>query len=259
MICPNCGFENEKDSRFCGNCGARLPEKKSKTPLTIALVIVFVILAAAVIGYFAYDFLSDDKEEVRQEEQQPDTGEAEEEAAGEIEGEVQDEESREEGWEITNVAAPASTGSARELSVAQAMATSVIDQQGYDNSADMVLDGKDETSWQEGVSGDGIGEGISLYFDQEYEVKYIALKLGNWRSDDYYAQNNRPETLKITMGGQSAELSFADLKQEQWIAVDGDCNTSEIKFEIVSVYHGSNPDWDDTCIAEISVYGEEEM
>lgn len=259
MICPNCGFENEKDSRFCGNCGARLPEKKSKTPLIIALVIVFVILAAAVIGYFAYDFLSDDKEEVRQEEQQPDTGEAEEEAAGEIEGEVQDEESREEGWLITNVAAPASTGSARELSVAQAMATSVIDQQGYDNSADMVLDGKDETSWQEGVSGDGIGEGISLYFDQEYEVKYIALKLGNWRSDDYYAQNNRPETLKITMGGQSAELSFADLKQEQWIAVDGDCNTSEIKFEIVSVYHGSNPDWDDTCIAEISVYGEEEM
>ena len=189
MICPNCGFENEKDSRFCGNCGARLPEKKSKTPLIIALVIVFVILAAAVIGYFAYDFLSDDKEEVRQEEQQPDTGEAEEEAAGEIEGEVQDEESREEGLYVISIA---STGSARELSVAQAMATSVIDQQGYDNSADMVLDGKDETSWQEGVSGDGIGEGISLYFDQEYEVKYIALKLGNWRSDDYYAQNTPP-------------------------------------------------------------------
>ena len=42
--------------------------------MIIALVIVFVILAAAVIGYFAYDFLSDDKEEVRQEEQQPDTG-----------------------------------------------------------------------------------------------------------------------------------------------------------------------------------------
>ena len=41
--------------------------------------------------------------------------------------------------------------------MAQAMATSVIDQEGHDNSAAMVLDGRDETSWQEGVAGEGIG------------------------------------------------------------------------------------------------------
>ncbi|MBU0769266.1 MAG: zinc ribbon domain-containing protein, partial [Proteobacteria bacterium] len=24
MFCPNCGFENEENSQFCGNCGNQL-------------------------------------------------------------------------------------------------------------------------------------------------------------------------------------------------------------------------------------------
>ena len=44
MKCPVCGFENENDSQFCGNCGTPLipeePEKKGskKTPVIIAVV-----------------------------------------------------------------------------------------------------------------------------------------------------------------------------------------------------------------------------
>lgn len=57
MKCPVCGFENENDSQFCGNCGTPLipeePEKKGskKTPVIIAVVIIVVIIAAALIGY----------------------------------------------------------------------------------------------------------------------------------------------------------------------------------------------------------------
>ena len=49
MKCPVCGFENENDSQFCGNCGTPLipeePEKKGskKTPVIIAVVIIVVI------------------------------------------------------------------------------------------------------------------------------------------------------------------------------------------------------------------------
>lgn len=276
MKCPVCGFENENDSQFCGNCGTPLipeePEKKGskKTPVIIAVVIIVVIIAAALIGYFAYDMISDNDdmivmEETEEETTEQDTKEESDKDTGEdgtdeeeTETAAAEETEPEDGvWTFSYTSAPVSLGTSFELPVAQAMATSVIDQEGHDNSAAMVLDGRDETSWQEGVAGEGIGEGISLYLDREYEVKYLAFKLGNWRSDDYYLQNNRPETLKITMGGQETEVSFSNMKQEQWIAVEGDCDTSEIKFEIVSVYQGTNPSWNDTCIAEISVYGEE--
>ena len=74
MKCPVCGFENENDSQFCGNCGTPLipeePEKKGskKTPVIIAVVIIVVIIAAALIGYFAYDMLSDNGDMIAMEE-----------------------------------------------------------------------------------------------------------------------------------------------------------------------------------------------
>lgn len=271
MRCPICGFENENDSQFCGNCGTPLipeePEKKGskKTPVIIAVVAVVVVILAAAAGYFAYDMLSDgDSKQTKEEtegadtttESENDTDTKQEETEKEDTEESAEEETEDGVWDLYVTAAPASLGNAYELPVSQAMATSVIDQAGYDNSAAMVLDGRDETSWQEGVSGEGIGEGISLYLDQEYSVKYLAFKLGNWRSSDYYAQNNRPQTLKITMGDQETQVTFPDLRQEQWVAVEGDCDTSEIKLEIVSVYRGTNPSWNDTCIAEVSAYGE---
>lgn len=74
MKCPVCGFENENDSQFCGNCGTPLipeePEKKGskKTPVIIAVVIIVVIIAAALIGYFAYDMISDNDDMIVMEE-----------------------------------------------------------------------------------------------------------------------------------------------------------------------------------------------
>lgn len=266
MKCPRCGYKNIREARFCERCGTPLPQKKSKAPVIIAVVCVAVIIFAVLIGYFAYDILSDGSKAVVREEEIP-GGSGEDEKAPQPEGgaeetqEDPEEETEEEEdgvWDMYNISPPSSVGAASEVVVTQAMATSVIDQEGHDNSAGMVVDGRDETSWQEGVPGDGIGEGISLYFDGEYEIRYIAFKLGNWRGDSYYTQNNRPQTLKITMDGQEKEITFDDVKQEQWVEVSGDCDASDLKIEIVSVYGGTNPDWDDTCIAEVSVYGEKE-
>ena len=44
---------------------------------------------------------------------------------------------------------------------------------------------------------------------------------------------------------------------EQWVKIDGDCETSQIQIEIVEVYQGTSAVWDDTCIAEIGIYGED--
>jgi len=86
------------------------------------------------------------------------------------------------------------------IPVTDARATSTISQADVINSPTVVFDGLDETSWQEGVDGYGIGEGLVGYFSDPFAVKYIGFKLGNWKSDKYYFGNAKPKTLTITLG-----------------------------------------------------------
>ena len=98
---------------------------------------------------------------------------------------------------------------------------------------------------------------VTFYLDRVYEVKYLAFNLGNWRSGDYYRENHRPQRLTITMNGRETQVDFPDEKTKQWVAVEEGCDTSLITITIEDVYYGSNPDWDDTCIAEVEIYGED--
>lgn len=152
-------------------------------------------------------------------------------------------------------ATPSSMGSYTKLGVQYASATSVVDQQGHDNSADMVLDGRDETSWQEGVDGMGIGEGLTFEFDREYKLKYISFKLGNWRTVDYYQQNNRPKTLEIITDNSVSTVTFPNSQEEYWVEFSEECPTSEIQIVIRDAYQGTSSKWNDTCIAGIEMYG----
>lgn len=52
MICKNCGFENEKDAKFCENCGSKVKSKNKlkktqKILLTILSVMIVIVLAYA--------------------------------------------------------------------------------------------------------------------------------------------------------------------------------------------------------------------
>lgn len=136
-----------------------------------------------------------------------------------------------------------------------ATATSEINQEGYDNSAAMVLDGNLETSWQEGVAGDGSGEKLTLKLGRACNVKYLVLYLGNWRSDDYFAGNNRPKEMTITVGKVSQQITFPSDRTAYCIRLSSPCRAKKITLQIDSVYQGEK--WDDTCIAEVEVYGEE--
>lgn len=141
------------------------------------------------------------------------------------------------------------------LEVATASSSSELVQEGSDpNNAWMVLDEKDETSWQENVSGPGIGETLNFSFSGEQKVKYMSFKLGNWRNDKYYKGNNIPETLKICMGELEFSVTFPKKQQEFWVELSEAFPTYDVQVEIVSVYKGTS--WDDTPIAEIGMYGE---
>lgn len=270
MRCPNCGYENEMSSQFCGNCGAPLPppeKKKSKAPLIIVIAVLVAVLLAGVIGFVAYNRISEKKEEElrqeqleaerEQEEQEEKERQEQEEKEQEEARKAQEEREAKENWTAYRISQPATLGDSYKLTVNNASATSVIDQEGHDNSPAMMLDGNLETSWQEGVDGSGIGEQVTFYLDRVYEVNYLAFNLGNWRTDDYYRQNNRPETLKITMNGRETLVEFPDEKTKQWVAVEEGCDTSQITITIEGVYRGSSDVWNDTCIAEVEIYGED--
>ena len=158
----------------------------------------------------------------------------------------------------TQTEAPAQPREEVKVRVAKATESSHIVQEGKDNTAYAAIDGKEDTSWQEGVDGAGEGSWLQFDLDKEYDITRFTFKLGNWNdAKDYYNGNNRPEKLLISFseGNDVYELSFEDKKQHFSYELDTPIRTDVVRIEIESVYEGDS--WDDTCIAEIGIYGME--
>lgn len=150
-------------------------------------------------------------------------------------------------------ASSVSTNGYQKVSIKSAEASSTIDQEGYNNSIQMTYDGDEKTSWQEGADGDGLGEVLHYTLSQEYDVRYITFKMGNWRDQNNYDVNNRPKGITVWFGDQSYQVTIPDGKTEYCLELSGDITCSEIYIRIDSVYSGS--EYDDTCISEIGIYG----
>lgn len=149
-----------------------------------------------------------------------------------------------------------------QAGIVDARSSSQISQEGRDNSAWAAVDGNLTTSWQEGADGSGIGEWVEYDLDRTYQMGEIHLWLGNWNDSqdtDYFYGNNRPMDLRITVW-EGEEMTFdythtfGDGKAETGLKDFPDtARGSRIRFTIESVYAGDT--WDDTCIAEIGIYG----
>lgn len=116
-----------------------------------------------------------------------------------------------------------------------------------------VIDNNDATSWQEGVDGPGINECIRLDFDGTYEIQYLALKLGNWKSAEGYQNNNRPKVIEFQMGSERVSYEFEDKQEEVLLRFVIPVQSVNIQLNLLDVYTGVK--YDDTCISEVKVYG----
>lgn len=274
MKCPNCGREVDDRKERCPYCGKNLKvEKEARRMKRIGgLAIVAILLAGAVVfvgaarGLDGNPFTSgnqmltsaveDESTVVSSSSASTASSSAEDTEGGSTDASSGSDTAEEpltaelsEDQEVIDLAGYS------QVTVASAEATSVMPaNDGSDiYRADSAADGDETTSWQEGESGDGTGSTLTFHFDREYSVRYIVMKLGNWRTDDLYEENNRPQTLTIMFGDESVEVTVPDEKKEVCVTLSRDVKASDVTFRVDSVYSGTK--YDDTCIAEIGVYG----
>ena len=140
-----------------------------------------------------------------------------------------------------------------KLQPVSAQADSQKQSEEEDYSGSSLIDGDQATSWQEGEEGTGEGKGATLTLDGSHQIRYLVLYLGNWKSDELWSYNARPQSLAIQVGEADEEiLEFPDEKQVFYLALQEPVEASEVKIRIQSSYEGER--WEDNCISEIEVY-----
>lgn len=117
-----------------------------------------------------------------------------------------------------------------------------------------ILDGDFNNTWCEADSnGSGIGESITVEFDEPVSFDEIQIVNG-FVSKDYYLKNNRVKTLKITQVAkehfQQKEYTLKDNTQTwQSIKFDLTQTAQTITLEIRDIYKGTK--YDDTCLDDM--------
>lgn len=260
---PFTGMDPEKRQMIIAQY--RMEKKKKKKGCLIGCCIVMVLMLGAIISGIIGTVMSSRENDRHQEEQRNPEGVGtgtvlpqDEMEAGEETVVVDDQTNGTDNQEAVEAICLDATNmdfsSKPKYNFINASASSVVSQAGYDNSAMVAVDGLLETSWQEGVSGNGEGQYLEIYLDNEHPVKYLVLYLGNWRSYDWFYDNNRPQSLTIQIGDYTTTQEFADGQIIHCIELSQPIQASRVRLTINSVYGGR--DWQDTCIAEVMAYGE---
>ena len=139
--------------------------------------------------------------------------------------------------------------------IRDADASSYLEESAYNivHMPGKAIDGDLTTGWVEGVSGQGIGETITVYFDGAYLVSGIEIYAGYQKSDDLYHKNSRPKEVYIAFSDGSGESHILnDVNNVQNIQFIDSVITESISLRIDSVYPGNK--YEDTVITEISPY-----
>lgn len=275
MRCPYCGAKNSDKAERCHNCGRRLStakqEKKEKKIVQRGVLLVVLVAVLGVAGiYFANEYLvehegDDPYDKVKIEAKTtttPEAGTTETDSSSEYSGESQTSQAESSGTEDEGTVLSGSLVSAEQLDTVDlegyvlctADSAEASSELGSRHGADRLIDDSDSTNWQEDGEDEGIGESVTIQFDRTYSIHYIAFKLGSWRSESSYKKNNRPRKMTIEAGGESFDIDFEDIMEQQVVRLSEDVDSDYLKFTIDSVYSGSYYK-DDTAVTAVDVYG----
>lgn len=124
----------------------------------------------------------------------------------------------------------------------------------YIYSEEKAFDNDMTTCWSEGVDENGVGESITLSFDDVYEISELSLWNGLCTSEDLFYKNSRLHNITATLSSGKSydfECSGGWDSRHNSFSLGANIETSSITITIQSVYEGDK--YKDTCISEISV------
>lgn len=138
----------------------------------------------------------------------------------------------------------------KSIPVQRVAASSTLpDENKISYNANQLTDGNTKTGWCEGVKGDGIGETVTLEFEELREVSGIDLINGLAQSLQTFKANNRVKSLKAEFSDGSSEILSASFVQMNF---SKKIKTSFIKLTILEVEKGDK--YSDNCMSEVRVF-----
>ena len=136
-------------------------------------------------------------------------------------------------------------------------ASSHLIQKSMNYKVENVIDDNPSTAWIEGVSDDGIGQFIQFSSNNTFRVDKIDIINGFSKNQKTYMKNNRVKKVIIEFSDKSQQVYELEDNNMEYQTIDiGGINTNSVKVIIQEVYTNGRV-YKDTCIPEISVYGQE--
>ena len=136
-------------------------------------------------------------------------------------------------------------------------ASSHLIQKSMNYKVENVIDDNPSTAWIEGVSDDGIGQFIQFSSNNTFRVDKIDIINGFSKNQKTYMKNNRVKKVIIEFSDKSQQVYDLEDNNMEYQTIDiGGINTNSVKVIIQEVYTNGRV-YKDTCISEISVYGQE--
>ena len=136
-------------------------------------------------------------------------------------------------------------------------ASSHLIQKSMNYKVENVIDDNPSTAWIEGVSDDGIGQFIQFSSNNTFRVDKIDIINGFSKNQKTYMKNNRGKKVIIEFSDKSQQVYELEDNNMEYQTIDiGGINTNSVKVIIQEVYTNGRV-YKDTCISEISVYGQE--
>lgn len=138
-------------------------------------------------------------------------------------------------------------------SIASAKHSSADNEDGYNHSATLTIDGDTKTCWAEGVPGLGINENITYYFNGNYKVSGLNIWTGHQKTEELFYKNARPTAIRIIgSDGSNVIYQLKDTMGIQRITFNQPITVNTLKLVVESVAPGNK--YEDTCIAEVNFF-----
>ena len=147
----------------------------------------------------------------------------------------------------------ASTPAITKSAIANAKHSSSDNEDGYNHSGALTIDGDTKTCWAEGVPGLGIGENIIYYFNGNYKVSGVNIWTGHQKSEDLFYKNARPIAIRVIgSDGSNVVYQLNDAMGMQRVAFKAPIVVNSIQVVVEKVVPGNK--YEDTCIAEVNFF-----